>query len=41
MDLASKPVEDDDRDPYTGTPLGVEAAWCPNGLPLPPTELPC
>ena len=22
-------------DPYGGTPLGVEAAWCPNGLDLP------
>jgi len=19
-------------DPYGGTPLGVEAAWCPNGI---------
>jgi hypothetical protein len=19
-------------DPYRGTPLGVEAAWCPNGI---------
>jgi hypothetical protein len=23
-------------DPYCGTPLGVEAAWCPNGIDLPP-----
>jgi len=23
-------------DPYGGTPLGVEAAWCPNGVGLPP-----
>ena len=22
-------------DPYCGTPLGVEAAWCPNGIDLP------
>ena len=23
-------------DPYRGTPLGVEAAWCPNGVDVPP-----
>ena len=22
-------------DPYCGTPLGVEAAWCPNGIDVP------
>ena len=22
-------------DPYGGTPLGVEAAWCPNGIDVP------
>jgi hypothetical protein len=22
-------------DPYRGTPLGVEAAWCPNGIDVP------
>ena len=23
-------------DPYRGTPLGVEAAWCPDGIDVPP-----
>jgi hypothetical protein len=23
-------------DPYRGTPLGVEAAWCPDGIEVPP-----
>jgi hypothetical protein len=23
-------------DPYRGTPLGVEAAWCPDGVDVPP-----
>ena len=22
-------------DPYCGTPLGVEAAWCPSGIDVP------
>ena len=41
MDSTRKPIQDKAADPYSGTPLGVEAAWCPNGIPLPPTELPC
>jgi hypothetical protein len=38
MDLASQPAALDSAlmesasDPYCGTPLGVEAAWCPNGI---------
>jgi hypothetical protein len=23
-------------DPYCGTPLGMEAAWCPSGIDVPP-----
>jgi hypothetical protein len=29
------PPQDSAADPYCGTPLGVEAAWWPNGLELP------
>ena len=38
MDLASQPAALDSAlmesasDPYCGTPLGVEAAWWPNGI---------
>ena len=38
MHSATKPAELDTPllenapDPYCGTPLGVEAAWCPNGM---------
>ena len=31
MHFADNP-ELDVPDPYGGTPLGVEAAWCPNGI---------
>jgi len=41
MDSTSKPVEENPLDPYYGTPLGVEAAWCPNGTPLPLAEPAC
>jgi hypothetical protein len=54
MHSTSKPAEsvtahqETASDPYCGTPLGVEAAWCPNGIDVPraaaettvrPTEL--
>jgi hypothetical protein len=38
MHSTGKPAELDTTllgtgsDPYCGTPLGVEAAWCPNGI---------
>ena len=41
MDSTSKPAElvtalkENPSDPYRGTPLGVEAAWCPNGTGVP------
>jgi hypothetical protein len=30
------PPQDSARDPYGGTPLGVEAAWLPDGIDAPP-----
>jgi hypothetical protein len=36
-ELLAEPLESA-PDPYRGTPLGVEAAWCPNGIPLPAEE---
>jgi hypothetical protein len=42
MHATSKPAElvaaprESAPDPYCGTPLGVEAAWCPNGIDVPP-----
>jgi len=41
MHTASEPAElvaaprESARDPYCGTPLGVEAAWWPNGIDVP------
>jgi hypothetical protein len=41
MHSTSEPAElgaapgESPRDPYSGTPLGVEAAWCPNGIDVP------
>jgi len=41
MHATSKPAElvaapqESAPDPYCGTPLGVEAAWCPNGFDVP------
>jgi hypothetical protein len=41
MHSTSKPAElvtalrESASDPYCGTPLGVEAAWCPNGIDVP------
>jgi hypothetical protein len=28
-------VRESASDPYCGTPLGVEAAWCPSGIDVP------
>jgi hypothetical protein len=43
MHFAKKPeiafaLRESASDPYCGTPLGVEAAWCPSGIRVPPTE---
>jgi hypothetical protein len=41
MHSTSQPIElvavagESPPDPYSGTPLGVEAAWCPNGIDVP------
>ncbi len=44
MDFAGKPdldaeivsaLRESASDPYCGTPLGVEAAWCPSGIDVP------
>lgn len=44
MDFAGKPeldaetvsaLRENASDPYCGTPLGVEAAWCPSGIDVP------
>ena len=40
MHATSKPAElvaarESTPDPYCGTPLGVEAAWCPRGIDVP------
>ncbi len=42
MRATSKPAElvaaprESAPDPYCGTPLGMEAAWCPSGIDVPP-----
>jgi len=41
MDPITQPAEQSAADPYCGTPLGVEAAWCPDGIPVPPPEIGC